>query len=282
MNFWMRSGTLQVGPYKYNLDDFTFDFTVPFEDSEQLMVAEVTIYNLSAATRGSIQKNHPIIINAGYENDIGVIFVGKVSEISSTHQGQEWITKIKATEAMQEWLTSKVNKTYKAGIDAMAIIRDLLNIFGMEVSRVELAVNKKYPRGKVCNGAVRDVLREIVTSDCKSTFLIRHGKVIIRNPGSGTNLGVLLSPGSGLLLTNNQDSQQTNIIAPQDTKKTPEERSAGAHRFQRDSLLNYRFAPGDIIRIRDSSLNGEFIIKKGVHKGNRRGDWKTSLEVMAI
>ena len=279
MSFWMRAGTLQVGPFKYSLDDLAFEFSVPFEDSEQLMIAEVTIYNLSEATRGSIQKGHPVIINAGYENDIGVIFVGQVSEISSTHKGLEWVTKIKATEAMDVWLSAKVNKTYKEGIDALSIIKDLLHIFGMEVSRIELAVNKRYPRGKVCNGPVREVLKSIVMSDCKSIFLIRHSKVIIRNPNNGTNLGVFLSPGTGLLATNSKESHQTNITAPQDTQKTAEQRSAEAHRFSREALLNYRIAPGDVIRIQDSALNGEFVVKNGWHKGSKRGDWKTTLEV---
>lgn len=282
MSFWMRAGTIQIGAFKYKLSDLVFEFSVPFEDSEQLIVADITIYNLSKTTRGSIKKNDPVILNVGYEGDIGVIFVGKVSQCSSSHKGLEWITKIKATEAMDEWLSKKVNKTYKAQIDAMSIIKDLLNIFGMEVSNVELAQNKKYSRGKVCNGPIRDVLKNIVTSDCKSVFLIRHNKIIIRNPNKGTNLGVLLTPATGLLLTNNEDVDKTDIVAAQDTQKTAKERSESSKRFKRECLLNYRLAPGDIVKIKDSQLNGNFMIKKGVHAGSRRTDWKTILEVVAL
>lgn len=282
MSFWMRSGTLQVGPFKYSLDELAFEFSIPFEDSEQLSVAELTIYNLSEATRSSIQKNHPVIINAGYEDDIGVLFVGKVSEKTSVHQGLEWITKIKATEAMSEWLSKKVCKTYKEGIDALRIIKDLLGIFGMEVAKVELAVNKVYSRGKVCNGPVRELLKSIVTSDCKSVLLVRHSQIIIRDPSKGTKLGVLLSPGTGLLMSNAQEADKTDIVAPQDTQKTQEERAAGGKRFTRECLLNYRIGPGDIVKIRDQKLNGDFIVKKGVHAGSRRGDWKTTLEVAAL
>jgi len=213
MNFWMRSGTLQVGPYKYNLDDLVFDFDIPFEDSEQLMTAKITVYNLSEATRNSIRKKHPIIINAGYEGDIGVVFVGKVAGCSSKHQGLEWITTLTGTEAMEEWLSKKVNKTYSAGIDAKSIIKDLLNIFGVEITWMELAVNKIYPRGKVCNGPVRDLLKEIVTSDCKSIFLIRHNQIIIRDPHVGINMGVLLTPNSGLLLDSESADRTVITVA---------------------------------------------------------------------
>lgn len=282
MSFWMRSGTIQVGPFKYSLDDLAFEFNVPFEDSEQLSVADLIIYNLSDKTRNSIKKGQAVIINAGYEGDIGVIFVGKISEHSSIHKGLEWITTIKATEAMDEWLTKKVNKTYKKGIDALNILKDLLKIFGMEVARIELAVNKKYPGGKVCNGHVRDVLKEIVTSDCKSTFVVRHSQIIIRDPNKGTKLGVLLSPGTGMLMTNNQESDKTNITPSQETQKTQKQRAEGGKTFSRESLLNYRIGPGDVIKIRDKALNGDFIVKKGIHKGSRRGDWKTILEATPI
>ena len=280
MSFWMRSGTLQIGPHKYSLDELAYEFMVPFEDSEQLMTAKVKIYNLSQSTRSGIQKNHPVIINAGYEGDIGVLFVGKVSSCKSTHQGLEWITEIGATEAMDEWLSKKVNKTYAPGTDAETIINDQLNIFGIEVTRMEMAINKVYPRGRVCAGPVRDVLKSIIMSDCKSVFMVRHGQVIIHDPSSGTKLGVLLTPKTGLLLTNNQNQDKTEIVAAQDTQKTREQRSEGGKYFTRECLLNYRIAPGDEVRIQDSTLNGDFVVKKGDHTGSRRGDWKTKIEVI--
>lgn len=281
MSFWMRSGTLQVGPYKYSLDDLVFSFEVPFEDSEQLMTSTITIYNLSASTRASIQKDQPIIINAGYEGDIGVLFVGKVASKTSRHQGLEWITTLTATEAMDEWLSKKVNKTYAAQTDALSIVKDLLNIFGVEVNRIELAVNTAYPRGKVCNGPVRSLLKEIVTSDCKSIFLVRHGQIIIRNPAQGTNMGVLLSPRTGLLLSS-EETDKTDFTAPQDTQKTAEEKADKSKTIKRKCLLNYRIAPGDVIRIEDASVKGDFIVKKGIHKGDRKKGWITELEVAPL
>ena len=280
MSFWLRSSTLQVGGNIYSLDDFAFEFDVPFEDNEQLMTIKVTIYNLAESTRGSIRKNQPVIINAGYRGDIGVIFQGMVSNHLSKHKGTEWITEITATEVMQEWMSAKVNKTYNAGIDAESIVKDQLNIFGVEVAKLELAQNKVYPRGLVCDKPVRDLLREIVTSDCKSIFMVRHGQVMIRDPATGTDLGVFLSPASGLLFDGKEDQDTTEIVAPQDTQKTQEQRASEGKYIKRRCLLNYRIAPGDIIGIRDGTQNGSFIVKKGAHKGSRKGDWITELEVV--
>lgn len=179
MKFWKRQATLQIGSKRFGMDDLYFKFTVPFEDSEKLGTATIEAYNLSPATRNSIKKGMPIILNAGYEGDIGAIFTGKVSQVSDKHSGTEVITTIAAAEALEEWLSKEVNKTYTAGSKASAIVKDLLNIFGLEVGTMELAVDKEYPRGKVCKGKVKNVLTEIVTSDCKSRFLIRNGIVTI-------------------------------------------------------------------------------------------------------
>lgn len=72
--------------------------------------------------------------------------MGAVAEYAHSLDGLDVITRITAADSLEEWLGSWVNKTYKAGMYAADIIDDLLNIFGVEVSLVKLAVNKLYPR----------------------------------------------------------------------------------------------------------------------------------------
>jgi len=259
MDFWLRSATLQIGGNRYSMDDLAFDFEVPFEDSDELTTATVNAYNLSANTRNSIKKGDPVIINAGYEGDLGVIFVGQVSGLSHKHSSTEWTTKITATEALDQWLTAQVNKTYTKSIKAKAMVQE-------------------YPRGRVCKGKLKDVLKEIVVSDCKSRFLIRCGKIIINNPTDGVNKGYLLSPETGLLRTD-EEKVVIEVETDLDTKKTTEEKDEEAQTKKRNSLLNYHLGPADIIRIQSSDLNGQFIIVRGTHKGSQSGDWKTEIEV---
>ena len=253
MDFWLRSATLQIGGNRYSMDDLAFDFEVPFEDSDELTTATVNAYNLSANTRNSIKKGDPVIINAGYEGDLGVIFVGQVSGLSHKHSSTEWTTKITATEALDQWLTAQVNKTYTKSIKAKAMVQDLLNIFGIEVGTFELAIDKEYPRGRVCKGK-------------------------LNNPTDGVNKGYLLSPETGLLRTD-EEKVVIEVETDLDTKKTTEEKDEEAQTKKRNSLLNYHLGPADIIRIQSSDLNGQFIIVRGTHKGSQSGDWKTEIEV---
>ena len=278
MAFFIRSSTLQIGPLKYSMNDgFYFEFEVPFYDSDQLATASFTVNNLSATSRAGIQKNQVVILNAGYEDDMGVIFVGQVSGVSHKQSGVEWQTKITATAALNQWLNTYINKTYMENSKAEDIVRDLLNVFGLEVGVFQLVENVVYPRGRVCCGRLKDILTEIVVNECKSRLLIRSNQIIINNPADGVTKGYLLTPQSGLLMASD-DSDNTDITSPQTAGASAEEKAAEEKTWKRQCLLNYRLGPGDQIQIQSGNLNGKYQIVSGKHKGSPTGNWITEIE----
>lgn len=280
MAFWIREATLQIGANKYTLEELTFSFEIPFEDSEELTTATITATNLSENTRNNIKKGDAVIVNAGYDGDVGCLFVGQIAGLSHKYSTPDWTTKITATVALEEWLTSQVNKTYKQSIDAEAMLTDLLNIFGLEVGAFELTTNKTYPRGRVCRGKLKDVLKEIVVSDCKSRLLIRPtGQLIINKTDSGVNMGYLLSPETGLLRSTDE-----NEVIPIETDLTTQTATADKEENTktRSSLLNYHIGPADVVKLQSCDLNGDFMVVRGRHIGSKTGDWKTEMELKAL
>ena len=278
MSFWMREASLQIGGKRYGMDDLYFEFEVPFEDSDTLQTAKFKAYNLAEATRKGIKRGDVIILNAGYEGDVGAIFVGQVSACSHKHQNTEWITEISATAAMDQWLSAKVSKTYAKGSTAKEIVSDLLNIFGLEIGEFTLAVNKVYDRGLVCSGKVKDELKKIVVNDCKSRFLIRTGSVYINDPASGLANGIVLTPQSGLLFSGNE-VEESGVAVGSDSQKSSSTKSEEGNYVTRECLLNYHIGPAEQITIQSKSLNGRFIVAKGKHSGSPKGNWKTTLEM---
>ena len=278
MSFWMREASLQIGGKRYGMDDLYFEFEVPFEDSDTLQTAKFKAYNLAEATRKGIKRGDVIILNAGYEGDVGAIFVGQVSACSHKHQNTEWITEISATAAMDQWLSAKVSKTYAKGSTAKEIVSDLLNIFGLEIGEFTLAVNKVYDRGLVCSGKVKDELKKIVVNDCKSRFLIRTGSVYINDPASGLANGIVLTPQSGLLFSGNEVEESVVAVGSASQKSSSTKNEEGNY-VTRECLLNYHIGPAEQITIQSKSLNGRFIVAKGKHSGSPKGNWKTTLEM---
>lgn len=73
MRFWKRRASLQVGTSRYQLDDLKFSFEVTSEDDAGIPICKLEIYNLAPSTRAAISKGTPIIVNAGYQDDIGSV-----------------------------------------------------------------------------------------------------------------------------------------------------------------------------------------------------------------
>lgn len=278
MSYWMRSATLQIGSKRYDMDDLYFEFEVPFEDSDTLPTATFKAYNLAESTRKGIKRGDVIILNAGYEGDVGSIFVGQVSACNHKHQNTEWITEISATAAMDQWLSAKVAKTYAKGSTAQEIVPDLLNLFGVEIGEFSLAVNKVYDRGLVCNGKVKDLLSRIVVSDCKSRFLIRSGAVYINDPTRGVQNGLVLTPQSGLLISG-KETEETVVAVGSDSQKSASAKSEEGNYVTRECLLNYHIGPAEQVQVQSKSLNGTFIVASGKHTGSPKGNWKTTIEL---
>lgn len=277
MAFWIRAANLTIGKNKYSLERLTFKFDIPFEDSDEPPVATITVTNLSEKTRAGIKKNDPIILNAGYEGDVGCILIGKVVGLKHKQSNVDWTTTITVQPCADEILGSLINKTYAENMKASAIVRDLLNIFGVEVAKCELTEDKTYPRGRVCRGNLKQVLTEIVVNECKSRFIIRTtGQIYITKAADGINNGVTLTTATGLLR-----SDEEKIAIPVETdlnsQKTGEDRDEDT--ISRSCLLNYRIATAEVVKIQSSDLNGKFIVVKGKHTGGKTGDWKTSMEV---
>lgn len=110
----------------------------------------IKITNLSESTRASIKRNDTVILNAGYEGDVGCILIGKVVGLKHKQNNVDWTSTVTVQPCADEILGKLINKTYTENIKASAIVRDLLNIFGIEVAKCELANDISYPRGRVC------------------------------------------------------------------------------------------------------------------------------------
>lgn len=277
--FWIRSASIQIGNQCYSMDSgLYFSFDIPFKDSEELENISFTVYNLSPATRNSIKKGDQVILNAGYEGDVGCLFIGVVNEASSEKKNTEWVTEISATMALKEWLETDINKTYMPGMDAESIGRDLLNIFGVEIGKVELKENITYPRGKVCRGKVKDILKRIFVEECGCRMLIRNYQILISDPDTPVSTGAYLSPESGLL-EDSGDSDETIIATAADDKKSQEEKDTAGKTIHLKCLLNHEIGAGDLVVVQSSKRSGTYQVVSGVHKGAPDGDWFTELEV---
>ena len=277
MAFWIRAATLVIGHNKYSLENMDFSFEIPFEDTDEPPVATIKVTNLAASTRAGIKRNDPVILNAGYEGDVGCLLVGKVVGLTHKQSNVDWVSTFTVQPCADEILGSRINKTYAKNTKASVIIRDLLNIFGVEVAKCELSKDKVYPRGRVCRGKMKQVLTEIIVNECKSRFIIRaSGQIYITAANGAINNGVVLTSATGLLR-----SDEEKVTIPLETKENSQKKGKDREDdwISRSCILNYRIATAEQVKIQSKDLNGKFVVKEGKHSGSRTGKWETSMKL---
>lgn len=254
----MQKAEVLVAGKKFIKDDFEIDFLVNFDDDPEPNISHVMIYNLSDTTIALLKKGENIILNAGYEGDVGTILLGTIDKQETTWEGIDKVTKLTVGEGSDQWLNAYVNKSYAPGTSSQAILTDLAGMFGMELGELRLVNDITYARGRSVSGMLQSVIRQVV-AETNSKFHISQGKILIRPWEAGTQTGFLLNADTGL------------IESPQPFE---EEGKAG---YRVRMLLNHRITVDSILQIQSKTANGTFRVRKGSHSG----DFITEAEVVA-
>ncbi len=256
--YWMQKAEILVAGKKFIKDDFEIDFLVSFDDDPEPNISHVMIYNLSNNTIALLKKGENLILNAGYEGDVGTILLGTIDKQETTWEGIDKVTKLTVGEGSDKWLNAYVNKSYAPGVTSQAILSDLVGMFGMELGELRLVNDITYARGRSVSGMLQSVIRQ-VAAETNSKFHISQGKILIRPWEAGTQTGFVLNADTGL------------IESPQ---PFDEEGKAG---YRVRMLLNHRITVDSILQIQSKTANGTFRVRKGSHSG----DFITEVEVVA-
>lgn len=255
--YWMQKAEIIVANKKFTNDDFEIDFNVTFDDNPEPNISEVTIYNLSDNTITQLKKGANLILNAGYEGDVGTILLGSIEKQETGWEGVDKVTKLTVGEGSEQWLKAYVNKSYAPGITSKAILTDLAGMFGMELGELNLVKNLTYARGRSVSGMLQSVIRQVV-AETGSKFHISQGKILIRPWDAGTETGFFLTSSTGL------------IESPQTFEQE------GKTGYKVKMLLNHRITVDSILQIESKTANGIFRVRKGTHTG----DFITEVEVV--
>ena len=254
MKFWNRKIELIIAGKKYIYDEqdrksIHIDFDVPFTTSKDPDVADIRIYNLSDISVGAIIKDAEVVLNAGYGNNIGNIFTGKVSSIRTDWEGPTKVTTVLAVDKAEN--KRRINKTYVAGTKASFIMRELANLLGVKVVEIKPVNDITYKKGKVISGDAYTELSKLA-KETKSKMYINKGQLYIRADNKGTETGFVLNRNTGL------------IGSPQRIEEE-DENGKKIVKYQVNCLLNHNITKDSMIRIESKALNLQTRVLEGKH-----------------
>lgn len=241
---------------------YLVEFNTEFDTDPEPNTGEVTLYNLSQNTSSQIKKGQQIIINSGYEGDVGTVALAVVSEVKTERNDLDVLTKIKIGDATDQWANASISKSYKAGIKASQVLGDILQGFGLEVGLLNLPKDIVYTGGKVVCGSLQAVVRQIVT-DCGAKFHIANGRIIIAPESQGIQTAFILNSDTGLIGSPERVESEKGEI------------------WKVRCLLNHQIGPDSIIKLESRDVQGWFRVMKGKHNSTK-SEHVTEMEVTAV
>lgn len=135
--FWDRYVELQVGSTLITLDDLDIEFTIDNDEESKAGTAEIAVYNLGSS-KSAFKKDELIQLKAGYRDDYGVIFYGKIDRVWDEKDGADVKTIVQASDMTKQlWMGKPICKKYPKGTSIKSIVEDLFAEAGIPVGKID-------------------------------------------------------------------------------------------------------------------------------------------------
>lgn len=249
-------------------DELDFEFEVPFDNDLEANEAEITVYNLSSNTIKNLIYNKPITIKAGYKSDMGVIFSGYISKVSTKREGVDRKTTIKALDSPDLKEKDLANVTYAKGTKASYILKDLINKTHLPIAAFQPKRDWTYEEETTINSGLMDSIRKY-SEVCGISTWINKGKVYAQHISKGTNSYFNVKVETGMIGSPEEFEEEITAEDYKDTIKG----------YNVKMLLQHRITTGSVVKITSDDVNGEYHVRAGKHVFNE-SEAVTEIEVI--
>lgn len=255
--------------------DLRVQFKIKQSLTKEPNTLQLSIFNLSAETRGKMQsKGVQIIVEAGYADTIAQIFKGTSTVIDHVHEGPDWITKVQCGDGVIPFNVN-VHGSFKKGTPVSTVFEDIAKKTGLDVSgavsRVRSAVSEQFTKGHTAFGKAGNVLDDLVNGRGLE-WSIQDGRMqVLPFGGTTSDSAVVLSPTTGLI------GSPAHGTAEKEKK---------ASLLVAKSLLQPSLRPGRAVRVEnvaDAKANGDFRVVTSTHDGDTAGGaWWSECELAPL
>jgi len=289
---WLRKCSLIISTNQgdaLDLSNLRIKFNVKRSDTQTPNIADIRVYNLERATAERIQKQFSrIILQAGYEQNFGVIFEGNIKQIiRGRESATDTFIDITAGDGDLAYNFAVVNKTISAGANQSqqinAAIDSMRTVGQVTVGNIGDLPTTQLPRGKVMFGMSRDYLRNCSDTSGK-TWSIQNNKVeFVPLTSYLPGEAVVLTSKTGMIGTPNQTNEGVDVRC----LLNPLLRIGGRVQLDNESVarlkidLSKPLSPANIPA--PITEDGVYYILTIEHQGDTRGqEWVSSLTCLNI
>lgn len=262
----IRKVTINNSLILQNSAGYDIDFEVPFDDDAEINESVITIYNLSANSIGQIQKDMPIVLEAGYEKDSsGVILSGQIVKVRSYWSDLDRITEITAKDYLGTADQELKDIAFPANTQASQILKDLSGRLGIPVAIFQVARDHVFENPVKVDGSIMDGIRKYAKV-CGVSAWINKSSLYICPVTTPLDEGYFdLKADTGLLSV--EEWQETETLEQTQAQKKAGEKAKTEtiNGVTVKMLLQHRIYTGCTIQLTSRNVTGRFKVREGSH-----------------
>ena len=258
--------TVKCSSVTITSDNLDVEFDVNFDDDLEPNEASIVVYNLSDDTINKFKYRNKIAIEAGFNNDTGVVFTGYVDKVSTTYSGADKVTTIRCYDKVANDILTEI--TYASGSSASYILRDLLERTGIPIDVFNPRRDWTYEDEQKVDGVLEENIKRYSEVCGVSTF-IKNGKIYSRHIKEGDNINFTISEDTGMI----------GSPSPYEEELTAEDFKETINGFDVEMLLQHRISAGVICNLKSLVANGQYRVRSGSHSFNN-GECITKVKLM--
>lgn len=233
---------------------------------------ELTIYNLSPATRSALQvKGWRAIIEAGYVGTgLATVAVLDIRTVDHVLDNADWKTVLKGGDGERAFQFARASKSFAKGTTVGDVLRYCASALGLALGNTDAQaakLGKVLYGGWTAHGAASMELDRIARA-VGLTYSIQDGVIQI------------LAPDESVAQSVPQLTQDTGLLGSPEMGSPAEAKKAASLKFK--SLFLPQLRPGGRVHIRSARYDGIFRLLKVAHSLDTHStDWYSECESIA-
>ncbi len=256
--------------------DLRINFEITKSELSFPNLAKIIIYNPNSDTIAALQKKFTkIVLNAGYENDIRLLFKGELRNVFQSKASRDRTITIYAGDGERDWQNATFNKTFTENISVNTAIQDILKTF----KETTVGILEGLPsvadklRGQTLSGSSKDILNQFA-SEYGFNWNIQDGEIFttpIEQPLQDGE-AVLVTAATGMIGSPIITEIGANVTTLLNPRLLP-------NRAFKIESVNVDVQMGNLFfrNVKKTTAEGIYKVQEVVFKGDsREGDWLSS------
>lgn len=250
---WGQVVLIKCGKVIIDSREIDCEFEVPFDDNTEANEALIIVYNLTDRTINQLKMDAVITIEAGYGEDIGMIFSGVITYRKTRIEQADKVTKIYAVDDVSREERKLENVSYSKNTKASYILKDLCEKVGLPIAVFKVERDHTYKESVTINSDIMASIEKYAKICGVSAYICKQ-KIYVRSLKDGDNLAFALDENTGLLSANPFEEEETN--------EDYEDKIEG---YELEMLLQHRIQTASVIHLKSVNYSGTYRVREGTH-----------------